>query len=229
MSKKSKNEQISRAFKNNPFHSLKGVAVNPSPRAKTAPLTRIPDEQADDAGLFARSVRGARPIARDEDEAAQRAPAEAAAIPAPTDRDDENEGGLFLKAMTAIGAATVREKNTDDEDLPGDASHRSASSRLRQLKKGTMRISQELDLHGSLREEALRRLQHFIAGAHARGDQAVLVITGKGINSAEGPVLPGAVDEWLRGPGKKMVAEFAPAPRDKGGSGAFVVFLRSRK
>ncbi|HWR73104.1 MAG TPA: DNA mismatch repair protein MutS, partial [Nitrospirota bacterium] len=33
---------------------------------------------------------------------------------------------------------------------------------------------------------------------------------------------------WLREQGKGMVAEFAPAPRDKGGSGAFVVFLRRR-
>jgi len=54
----------------------------------------------------------------------------------------------------------------------------------------------------------------------------VLVITGKGINSPEGPVLQGAVAGWLRQQGKGMVAEFSPAPRDKGGSGAFVVFLK---
>ena len=229
MGKKSKNEQAPRAFKNNAFHALKGVAVRPSTRAKGAPLTAIPDEQADDADLFARSVRGARPIVRDEEEASKPAPRSEAAATARTAPDDDNESGLFLKAMTAIGAATVRQRNADDEEPAGDTLHRSPSSRLRQLKKGTIRIVQELDLHGSLREEALRRLQHFISGAHARGDQAVLVITGKGINSPDGPVLQGAVSEWLRGPGKELVAEFALAPRDKGGSGAFVVFLRSRK
>lgn len=226
MGKKPKNEQTPRAFKNNPFHTLKGVAVNPSKRTVTAPLTTVPDEQADDADLFARSVRGARPIARNEEEDARPARVPGSAASARKIPEDENEGGLFLKAMTAIGAQTVRERQGEDEELSGDAPPRSSSSRLRQLKKGSLRIAQELDLHGSLREEALRRLQHFIAGASARGDQAVLVITGKGINSAEGPVLPGAVSEWLRGPGRELVAEFAPAPRDKGGSGAFVVFLR---
>lgn len=102
------------------------------------------------------------------------------------------------------------------------------SSRMRQLKKGTLRISGELDLHGFLREDALGKLGHFIAAAYARGQQAVLVITGKGINSAEGPVLRGAVEEWLRTRAKGMVAETHPAPRDKGGSGAFVVFLKKK-
>jgi DNA-nicking Smr family endonuclease len=100
---------------------------------------------------------------------------------------------------------------------------------MRQLKRGTIRISAELDLHGFLKDEALARLEHFISDAYSLGRQAVLVITGKGINSPDGPVLPGAVSRWLREPGKGMVAEFHPAPRDKGGSGAFVVFLKQKK
>ena len=99
---------------------------------------------------------------------------------------------------------------------------------MRQLKRGTIRISGELDLHGFLKDDALRRLEHFIASAYARGLQAVLVITGKGLNSPDGPVLPGAVAAWLREQGKGMVAEFLPAPRDRGGSGAIVVFLKKR-
>ena len=99
---------------------------------------------------------------------------------------------------------------------------------MRQLKRGTIRISEELDLHGFLKDEALKRLEHFIANAYARGSQSVLVITGKGINSPEGPVLPGAVAAWLREQGRGMIAEFHPAPRDRGGSGAIVVFLRQR-
>ena len=105
---------------------------------------------------------------------------------------------------------------------------RSAVGRMRQLKRGAIRIREELDLHGEIRDAALVKLEHFIAGAFHRGQKAVLVITGKGINSPEGPVLQGAVAAWLRGKGKGMVAEFAPAPRDLGGSGAFVVFLKVR-
>jgi DNA-nicking Smr family endonuclease len=99
---------------------------------------------------------------------------------------------------------------------------------MRQLKRGTLRIGAELDLHGFVKDEALRRLEHFIASASVRGQDAVLVITGKGTNSPDGPVLHGAVAAWLRGPGLRYVPEFHPAPRDRGGSGAYVVFLRRR-
>jgi len=92
-----------------------------------------------------------------------------------------------------------------------------------------IRISEELDLHGSLKDEALRRLEQFITSASARGLEAVPRDHGKGPQFAEGPVLPAAVDAWLRDRGKSMVAEFHAAPRDKGGSGAVVVFLKRRQ
>jgi DNA-nicking Smr family endonuclease len=41
-------------------------------------------------------------------------------------------------------------------------------------------------------------------------------------------VLQQAVTGWLRDAGKKLVVEFASAPREMGGSGAFVVFLREQ-
>jgi len=96
------------------------------------------------------------------------------------------------------------------------------------LRRGALRIDLELDLHGLTREEALASLERFVAGAYNRGQKAVLVITGKGNNSPEEPVLQGAVAGWLRDRGKGMVAEFSPAPRQMGGSGAFVVFLKEK-
>ena len=128
--------------------------------------------------------------------------------------------------MQKMGS-TLRLPQTETE-LDETAARQSSSSRMKQLKRGAIRISAELDLHGCLRDEALVKLRQFLAAAHGRGQKAVLVITGKGINSAEGPVLQGAVADWLRENGKGLVAEFAPAPRDKGGSGAFVVFLKNR-
>jgi DNA-nicking Smr family endonuclease len=59
-----------------------------------------------------------------------------------------------------------------------------------------------------------------------KGQKAVLVITGKGNNSPGEPVLQQAVVSWLRDAGRELALEFAPAPREMGGSGAFVVFLR---
>jgi DNA-nicking Smr family endonuclease len=83
-----------------------------------------------------------------------------------------------------------------------------------------------LDLHGLRREEALAALPRFLRSALQKGQKAVLVITGKGNHSAEEPVLQQAVASWLREAGRELVVEFAPAPREMGGSGAFVVFLR---
>ena len=54
----------------------------------------------------------------------------------------------------------------------------------------------------------------------------MLVITGKGSHSAEGPVLQQVVAGWLRDQGRDLITEYAPAPQEMGGSGAFVIFLR---
>jgi DNA-nicking Smr family endonuclease len=226
MTKKRKNRKQAQgtgAFQNSPFTALKGVIGKTSPPPAAAPKAALHDDHEDDEGLFLRSVNGATRIASDGDQEArpQSAPAVAG------NRVDEEANGreLFLQALGMIGTAGFREEAQEpDEEAP----ERSSSGRMRQLKRGTIRISEELDLHGFLKDEALRRLEHFIANASARGLQAVLVITGKGLNSPEGPVLPGAVGSWLRERGKSTVAEFHAAPRDKGGSGAIVVFLKKR-
>nr|WP_243689446.1 Smr/MutS family protein [Geotalea toluenoxydans] len=102
-------------------------------------------------------------------------------------------------------------------------------NRLRQLRRGTIRVDFQLDLHGLTRDEAVVSLARFVTGAYNRAQKAVLVITGKGNNSSGEPVLQAAVAGWLRDKGKEMVAEFAPAPRQMGGSGAFVVFLKDKE
>jgi len=226
--KKRKNEQASGVFRNNAFQSLKGVSARPRPAGAVPSASGPSDEEADEGRLFARSVRGVRPIDRGGEERGEPASPPATAASSEPDADAEHGTGLFLKAMAALGTPTVQEERADDSEPDAEGPRRSSSGRMRQLKKGTIRIAQELDLHGSLRDEAIRKLEGFVAGAYARGDRAVLVITGKGINSPTGPVLPGAVSSWLRGPGKSMVAEFHAAPRDRGGSGAVVVFLRGR-
>jgi len=229
-SKRGKKEQAPAVFSNAPFNALKGLKPSRTvpAAARTVPKTPPDDDTGDDADLFLQAMRGARPVAPDREEA--EAPHAGRQLPAPAaqpDRVDVTERGLFLKAMGQLGRAAVQEDDLADAD-GGDAPARSSSSRMRQLKRGTIRISEELDLHGFLKDEAIRRLEHFIESSFARGLQAVLVITGKGTNSPEGPVLPGAVDAWLRERGKGKVAEFHLAPRDKGGSGAFVVFLKKR-
>jgi DNA-nicking Smr family endonuclease len=94
------------------------------------------------------------------------------------------------------------------------------------VKRGIIAVSHQLDLHGLTREEALAALPRFLDTARRKGQKAALVITGKGINSPGEPVLQQAIASWLRDAGRGMVLEFAPAPRELGGGGAYVVFLR---
>jgi DNA-nicking Smr family endonuclease len=206
-------------FRNNPFRSLKGFAPKPEAREKKpAPAPRKEAKPEDESTLFLQAVSGARRIEQEE------VPASVTPSQKPAGKKDavySEDRNLFLQAMRKIGT-TFGERQPEEEDLRP----RSPSSRVKQLKRGTLRIGAELDLHGYLRDEALLRLGHFISNAAARDLDAVLVITGKGMNSPEGPVLQGAVSAWLRERGKTWVAEFSPAPRDKGGSGAFVVFLK---
>ena len=222
--KNKKHEQGTGVFQNAPFKSLKGVTPKaPSPPI-TAPKDSSREDHEDDDELFLRSVSGARRIDTKGEQAPEQ-PIPANAGPRAGDEEDNRE--LFLQAMGALNTTTFRAKMPEQEEAE-PAPARSSSSRMRQLKRGTIRISEEIDLHGFLKNEALKRLEHFIANAYARGSQSVLVITGKGINSPEGPVLPGAVAAWLREQGRGMIAEFHPAPRGRGGSGAIVVFLRQR-
>ena len=221
-SKNKKHEQGTGVFQNAPFKSLKGVTPKAPSPPTTAPKAYSREDHEDDDELFLRSVSGARRIdAEGEQDPGPLSPG----IAGPQPGDEENNRALFLQAMGALTTTTFRAGEPEPEEV---GPSRSPSSRMRQLKRGTIRISEELDLHGFLKDEALKRLERFVANAYARGSQAVLVITGKGINSPEGPVLPGAVAAWLREQGKGMVAEFHPAPRDRGGSGAIVAFLRQR-
>jgi DNA-nicking Smr family endonuclease len=224
MKKRKGRDKLPADFTNNPFKSLKGFSPQPSTGKKIAPRTKKEETHEDESGLFFQAVTGARKIQSGEVYSPEKVPAQDRTSfkePASSSRDGE----LFLAAMQKIGT-TSREVKQEQET--GEPERRSSSRRLRQLRRGQIQIRRELDLHGFLKDEALRRLEQFIGEAVTQGQQAVLVITGKGLNSPEGPVLQGAVAAWLREQGKKMVAEFASAPRHLGGSGAFVVFLKKQ-
>jgi len=66
-----------------------------------------------------------------------------------------------------------------------------------------------LDLHGDTAMEAERRVRDFII-THARisRGQVVHILTGRGLGSRKGPVLPGVVRKVLRGDVGRFVKEF---------------------
>jgi DNA-nicking Smr family endonuclease len=84
----------------------------------------------------------------------------------------------------------------------------------------------ELDLHGKTQEEAIQLVQHFLQHAKHKRLHAVLIITGRGLNSgAQGPVLRNAVQSWLERNAGTTVRRFAWAPPRLGGDGAIWVEL----
>ena len=217
------------SFKSTPFSALKGAAVPSSPPRKPEPPRPAtpPVVEADtDSDLFRQAMDGVRRL-----DAAPRAaghgprphkPGHPSPPPSRRGEIDPAEEEAFSRAIGQLRLdVTFANKFPEDEELKP-----LGANRLRQLKKGIIRVDRQLDLHGLTRGEALEAIPRFLRNARVHGEKAVLVITGKGINSPGEPVLQQAVAAWLRDSGREFVLEFAPAPREMGGSGAFVVFLR---
>jgi len=224
MKKQRKKDNNPAAFAAKPFNSLKGFrAEGKGGEGKSAPPAPTPPSQpeADDAAIFMRAVADVKRL-----------------HPAPTPVKEKKKtasaGGSIDAEERRVFFREIEKLELDvkfRDELPEDVTplRPAVFNRLRELKRGAIHISFELDLHGLTRNEALASLDRFIAGAYNRSQKAVLVITGKGNNSPDEPVLQGAVAGWLRDRGKGMVAEFTPAPRQLGGSGAFVVFLKDKE
>lgn len=213
-------------FSANPFGGLKGIAVSePELPPQLSPPVSKTAELSDDNGvdLFLQAVADMRPF-----KPSVKKPLKAGShlLQKTIEKGEEAllvvEKSAFLEEIGRLKLDTKFIDSSPDEDelhpLPGN--------RLRQLKRGIISLSRQLDLHGLTREEALQALPPFLRSAQKSAQKAVLIITGKGNHSTDEPVLQQAVASWLRDAGRLTVLEFAPAPREMGGSGAYIVFLR---
>lgn len=218
-------------FTTTPFAALRGLTVTgtskPEPAKPAAPPP--PSQEAEADSLFRQAMAGVRPITeppslKQKKPAARPAPSRRATIKtAPALPRDEVIGRkTFLQELDKL-KLDVRFEDRLPED---DELRPLAGNRLRQVKRGIIRLDRQLDLHGLTREEALEALPPFLHAARQAGEKGVLVITGQGRHSADGPVLQQAVTGWLRDQGRELVLEFAPAPRELGGGGALVIFVR---
>lgn len=227
MKKAKHQEPKPKEFAAKPFAALKGVhpATPPPPAPAPAPPVKPSAPVAEESDLFLRAMADVRRLGKPAAKSDKVAPPPAESRPV-VRRIDEEDRQLFLDTLKGLKLDVTFQDGTTDEDdgvvVP------LAVNRMRQLRRGTIRIDYELDLHGLTRDEALEALGRFIGGAFNRGQQAVLVITGRGNNSPGEPVLQRAVTGWLRGDGRHFVAEFALAPRNLGGDGAVVVFLKGK-
>jgi DNA-nicking Smr family endonuclease len=226
--KNRQNQPRLKEFHSIPFVTLKGIVVTDAVliHPETA-VVKNPLEPADNGlDLFMQAVADVIPIHKQKNKTATK---DSNSVRKITDEKaegtfpvEESSNDLFIRE---IGRLKLDTKFADS--VPDDGEMKALSgNRLRQVKRGVVSVEYQLDLHGLRREEALIALPRFLRSAIQKGQKAVLVITGKGNHSAEEPVLQQAVASWLREAGRELVVEFAPAPREMGGSGAFVLFLR---
>lgn len=208
-----------------PFGVLKGIAVPEAEPARPVhpPVQKAPEAPDNALDLFLQAVADVRPF-----RSSGKKPAQAGSHPLQKTAGEAGkellvvEEGAFLEEIDRLKLDTRFADSIPDE---GELQPL-AGNRLRQVKRGVVSVDHQLDLHGLTRDEALEALSRFLLSAQKRGQKAVLVITGKGNHSAQEPVLHQAVASWLRDAGRTMVLEYAPAPREMGGNGAYVVFLR---
>lgn len=90
-----------------------------------------------------------------------------------------------------------------------------------------MQLPQEiLDLHNLgniIKEQVEIEVENFLKYKRLEGLSKVLIITGKGLNSPRGPVLRPYIEKVLKR--SKDVSAFHSASAERGGSGAFEVYL----
>lgn len=228
MAKKNRTQTSSpkpKIFQVNPFSALKGVDLKESVSSEAVKPIEQKKEESEHSGadLFLQAVADVRPIQSSDkkrlEPVTERPQKAAAKVSERVMLADEH---AFMEEVGRLKMDTRFSDNIPNEDELQPL----AGNRLRQVKRGVVSVDYQLDLHGLKREEALDALKNFLNSARLKEQKAVLIITGKGNHSPEEPVLQQAVAGWLRDAGRATVLEFAPAPREMGGSGAYVVFLR---
>jgi DNA-nicking Smr family endonuclease len=218
-------------FSTTPFSNLKKVVITPAPPSAEprAPFAVPVPHEDDGAALFLKAMEDVKMLNGSRQNAEKdvvssfgRHTASAKTKGVPPVPQDNAAAELFFQEIGRLKLEVKFTETIPDEDELKPLS----GNRLKQLKRGIISVDYQLDLHGLTREEALSELPRFLRTARLKKQTAVLVITGKGYNSTSEPVLQQAVASWLRDTGRELVVEFAPAPREMGGSGAYVVFLR---
>ena len=143
-------------------------------------------------------------------------------------------------ARPAPDPATVRQRLAETTARPPETDYLAPSlkpapekhldrAQLNRLKRGRLPIEGRIDLHGMTAREAERNLRSFLRASQQMGRRAVLVITGRGLDTqgAGKGVLKREAPQWLaRMP--DIVAGHAQADQRHGGAGAFYVTLRRK-
>ncbi|MDA3902789.1 MAG: Smr/MutS family protein [Desulfuromusa sp.] len=226
MAKKKKTAKAKKLeFNNDPFLNLKGFTVFGQVQKAEVPSEQI-QSRSDITGSFAEEMEmlGVKPLGADVDSDekcfAEPPVIDNSVVEVKAQTDEE----LFFAAVNGF---SVRFEDYLPDESRSD--ERAMPRRMKQLKQGNLTPDASLDLHGCLRAEVVEKLRYFLQNAQHQASQTLLVITGKGLHSEDGtPILRDVVEQFLSGEGKKFVAEWGRAPKQYGGDGALVLFLRKK-
>lgn len=236
MSKK-KQKQTVAPFKSNPFDSMKGFSVSqpqsaPRPEKIVEPVeVKTPAELTKEVDFnSAMSQLGVVSLGDQQEDGDSFVVEDEAedheVFIAKTPSTDEEIFLDSLGELDCVFSDQYDDSDSDELDQPSAGEPR----RMKQLRQGKLKPQQTLDLHGCYREEAREKVRHFLKNRHAEGVQTVLIITGKGNRSPNGEsVLRSDVESYLKTHSGAWVVEWGRAPRQYGGEGALVVFLRQSK
>ncbi|MCD6527306.1 MAG: Smr/MutS family protein [Desulfuromonas sp.] len=234
--KNDKKDSNDLSFKNNPFTAVKGFSASEPAKAakpekkveKKEPVVVSPEDSEAD---FNRAMAQLGVETLGEDDTCL--PREAAFDDDDDDPDDSpaeqevtDDESLFLASLGQLDSV-FNDNYSDDED---EGAEQAEPRRMKQLRQGKLRPQQTLDLHGCYRDEARKKVRHFLQNRCAEGLHTVLIVTGRGNRSPGGEsVLRTDIERYLTTHAGAWVAEWGRAPRQYGGDGALVVFLRRGK
>jgi DNA-nicking Smr family endonuclease len=173
-------------------------------------------DEEDETEVFRRAMQDVRPL--------KLAPRAAATAPRsrPRARFARAERAAVLAESLLVPGPFI-DAQPDEELLyrrPGVA-----ESVVRQLRRGSYRVEDELDLHGLTGSQGAAQLAQFLQHARSQGMRCVRIIHGKGLRSGNrGPVLKNTVNTLLRR--ADAVLAFVSARPAAGGTGATLVLLQ---
>lgn len=218
--KKSQRPQTATEFDNNPFKTLKGFAASETqetdePKPENTPVATSHAETSFEKEM---DSLGVQPLVRDAESEPPPTPNHPPAAPLEPQTDEQ----LFLASLGEIDVCF-------SDSLP-DEPVVAQPRRMKKLRQGRLKPEASLDLHGLQRHEVGEKLEYFLRKARHNNWQTLLIVTGRGLHSVEGlPILRNEVERLLRETTKERIAEWGRAPRQYGGDGAIVIFLRSTK
>ena len=216
-------------FSSSPFKNLKGLPAFKEPPAlpksvddQKSRVTRNTAAPSNDGVSFADEMGflGVKPLPGKtiEGPSPKQGKAEQPPVLSTASKEDRDKEA-FLEALGSM------EKTFVDEWSEDEPVKMAIPRRIKQVERGQLKPEAELDLHGLTVEEACTKVRFFLQDALYQGCRTVLVITGKGSHSSDGPVLRIAMERLL-GSQSELVLEWGMAPQRYGGSGALIVFLR---